>query len=100
MNPTTHEEHLRAENLAARMRVIADPSRLRLLSIIRAAGGTSLIGLVHAEGRLTQPTVTHHVRILIAGGLVTSVREGRYVVIREVPGAVGELADAIRGCVR
>lgn len=69
-----------AEELARTLRAVADPTRLQLLSVIldSADGRATVTQLTEALG-LRQPTVTHHVRILVDDGLLTREPEGKYV---------------------
>src|SRR6187200_2732326 len=67
-----------AEALAHRLKAIADPARLRVLSMLLTAEGgeACTCDLVDALG-LTQPTVTHHMQRLAAVGLVEGERRSR-----------------------
>ncbi len=67
-----------ARDLAAALKVLADPVRLRLLSLIRAAPGRrALTRTLVASLDVTQPTVTHHLGVLYDAGFVVREREGR-----------------------
>ena len=81
-----------AELLARSFAALADPIRLRLLSIVAAAGGDEVCAcdLVGLSGR-SQPTVSHHMKILVDAGLVS--REARPVGL--VPDRARRL-DALR----
>lgn len=64
--------------LAGALKVLADPARLRLLSLIRfAQGGRATTGALADELGLTQPTVTHHLGALFEAGFVERERDGR-----------------------
>jgi ArsR family transcriptional regulator len=69
-----------ARRFATVLKALADPGRLRLLSLLRAApGGEVCVGdLVDALG-LSQPTVSHHLRVLTDAGLLTRERRGNWV---------------------
>jgi len=78
------------------MKALADPSRLRLLSILLAnedqqACTCDLTGPLG----LGQPTVTHHLRKLQEAGLVTAERRGVWTYYRLVPGALAALAAVL-----
>ena len=79
-----------AEQLAAALKAIADPSRLRLLSLIQAQPGheACVCHLTEPLG-LSQPTVSHHLKVLLQAGLVERERRGSwaYFRIREAPRA-------------
>ena len=67
-----------AQVLAGALKVLADPARLRLLSLIRSAqGGRATTGALAEELGLTQPTITHHLGALFDAGFVERVRDGR-----------------------
>ena len=68
-----------AEQLAAALKAIADPARLRLLSLIRAqpAGEACVCHLVEPLG-LSQPTVSYHLKVLLDGGLVSRERRASW----------------------
>lgn len=67
-----------ASVLAAALKVLADPARLRLLSLIRAGdGGRATTGVLAEKVGLTQPTVTHHLGALFDAGFVERERDGR-----------------------
>ncbi|SDL72305.1 helix-turn-helix domain-containing protein [Tessaracoccus oleiagri] len=67
-----------AQQLARALKVLADPARLRLLSLIRRADGgrTATVDLSDRLG-LTQPTITHHLGALYDAGFVCRERQGR-----------------------
>src|ERR671925_2211070 len=75
-----------AAELAALFKVLADPARLRLLSLIAAApGGACTCELVAPVGR-SQPTVSHHLKALREAGLIEGERVGSWIWYRVVPG--------------
>jgi ArsR family transcriptional regulator, arsenate/arsenite/antimonite-responsive transcriptional repressor len=81
-----------AEMLAASFAALADPIRLRLLSFITSADDeVCACDLVEPSGR-SQPTVSHHMKILVDAGLVTRDKRGLWVWYRAVP----ERLDALR----
>lgn len=67
-----------ANNLAETYAALADPVRLRLLSLIAAAGEVCSCDLVEPLGK-SQPTVSHHTKILSEAGLITGDKRGRWV---------------------
>lgn len=69
-----------AERLAAALRVLADPARLRLLSIIGAhPNGEACVCDLTGPLGLSQPTVSHHLKVLADAGLVGREQRGRWV---------------------
>ena len=85
-----------AEELAVRLKAIADPARLRLLSILLASDGLEACtcDLTEPLG-LSQPTVSHHFKTLAAAGLVVGERRGTWTWYRVVPDALEALATVI-----
>lgn len=82
-----------AAALAKSFAALADPIRLRLLSYIAACGDDEVCAcdLVGPSGR-SQPTVSHHMKILVDAGLVTREKRGLWVWYRLVPSSL----DALR----
>jgi ArsR family transcriptional regulator len=85
-----------ARTLAAQLKALADPGRLRLLSMLMASetGSACTCDLTGPLG-LSQPTVTHHLRRLLDAGLVTAERRGSWTHYSVVPDALGRLAAAL-----
>ncbi len=85
-----------ATELARRFAALADPVRLRLLSLLATAAGGAVCAcdLVEPVGK-SQPTVSHHLRILREAGLVTSEKRGTNVWYAAVPAALESLRDAL-----
>src|SRR3954470_21717911 len=84
-----------AEDAARRLKALADPTRLRLLSLLLAAPGEQACtcDLTEPLG-LSQPTVSHHLKKLAETGLVTGERRGvwtYYKVEREALAAAGRI---------
>ena len=81
-----------AELLAQSFAALADPVRLRLLSWVASADGeVCACDLVEPSGR-SQPTVSHHMKILVDAGLVTRDKRGLWVWYQAVPARL----DALR----
>jgi ArsR family transcriptional regulator len=85
----------KATQLADWYAVLADPTRLRLLSLISAAGDAcAACDLVESLG-VSQPTVSHHLKTLRHAGLVASEKRGRWVYYQAVPERLEILSRAI-----
>jgi len=67
-----------AEEMAGVYAAVADPVRLRLLSLIAAHGELCSCDLLEPLGK-SQPTVSHHTKILAAAGLIEGEKRGRWV---------------------
>jgi ArsR family transcriptional regulator len=89
-------QHADAEELATAFKAIADPARLRLLSFIAAqpAAEACVCHLVAPSG-LSQPTVSHHLKVLTAAGLLERERRGTWMFYRLVPQRVEALREAL-----
>nr|WP_091184372.1 metalloregulator ArsR/SmtB family transcription factor [Microlunatus flavus] len=84
-----------AERLAGLLKAVADPARLRLLSLVaRSADGEACICDLTAPVGLSQPTVSHHMRVLVEAGLLAREQRGRWAYYRLVPGASETVAAA------
>ncbi len=85
-----------ATELARAFAAIADPVRLRLLGLIAGSDGgeACACNLVEPVGR-SQPTVSHHLKILHEAGLVTRERRGTWMWYRIVPDRVAQLRAAL-----
>lgn len=82
-----------ADQLAAVLKALADPARLRLLSMIAAHdGGEACVCDLTEPLGLTQPTVSHHLKVLLDAGLVTRDKRGVWAYFRLVPDALTGLA--------
>jgi ArsR family transcriptional regulator len=86
----------RAETLAAAFAVLADPVRLRLLSLLVSApaGEVCVCELTEPLER-SQPTISHHLKILADAGLIVGEKRGRWVWYRPVPAQLGQLRGVL-----
>jgi ArsR family transcriptional regulator, arsenate/arsenite/antimonite-responsive transcriptional repressor len=87
-----------AESLAARFKALSDPARVAIVN--RLAGADDVCVCEFRLG-LSQPTVSHHLRVLREAGLIEVARKrGTWVHYRLVPDAVEQLAFALGGAPR
>ena len=88
-----------AEVLARQFAALADPVRLRLVSLLATAEGgvVCVCDLTGPVGR-SQPTVSHHLRVLTEAGLTISEKRGRNVWYAVVPAALEALRGALAPC--
>jgi ArsR family transcriptional regulator len=83
-----------AERLAGLLKALADPNRLRLLSLIAAHdNGEACVCDLTDRVDLRQPTVSHHLKVLISHGLLSREKRGVFVYYRTVPEQMRLLAD-------
>ncbi len=85
-----------ADRLAGALRVLADPARLRLLGLIQAQPESEacVCHLTEPLG-LSQPTVSHHLKVLLNAGLVEREQRGSWAFYRVVPDALASLRDLL-----
>jgi ArsR family transcriptional regulator len=82
-----------AAGLAQVFRALGDPVRLRLVSLIGAhQGGEACVCDLTAAFDLTQPTISHHLKVLREAGIIDSERRGTWVYYRLVPAALERMA--------
>jgi ArsR family transcriptional regulator, arsenate/arsenite/antimonite-responsive transcriptional repressor len=81
-----------AVDLAKSFKALADPVRLRLLSLITSAEGESCVCDLTAAFDLTGPTISHHLKVLREAGLVDSERRGTWVYYWPRPETLRPLA--------
>jgi ArsR family transcriptional regulator, arsenate/arsenite/antimonite-responsive transcriptional repressor len=87
-------EEAEAVDLARVFGALADPVRLRLLSLIADAGEVCACELLEPLGK-AQPTVSHHTKALADAGLIVGEKRGRWVWWSIVPERVATVADAL-----
>lgn len=83
-----------AEDLARVFAALADPVRLRLLSLIADAGEACACNLVEPVGK-SQPTVSHHTKVLAEAGLIRGEKRGKWVWWSVVPDRIDEVRAAL-----
>ncbi|HEY4267231.1 MAG TPA: metalloregulator ArsR/SmtB family transcription factor [Galbitalea sp.] len=82
-----------AINLASSLKALADPARLRIISMVAAHEDAEacVCDLTEPLG-LGQPTVSHHLKILVDAGYLTRSKRGTWAYYRLVPGALDGVA--------
>ena len=89
--PLTSDE---ASELASGFAALADPGRLRLLSLIADRPEVCACALVEPLGK-SQPTVSHHLKVLTEAGLITGDKRGRWIWYRVIPERLDMLRSAL-----
>jgi len=84
------------DTLALRFKALADPARVAIVNRLAVADEVCVCDFVAAL-ELSQPTVSHHLRVLREAGLVEASRRGTWSFYRLVPDAVAALRDALGG---
>lgn len=85
-----------AAEMAPVLAALADPVRLRIISMLAASETGRACGC-DLEGPLglAQPTVSHHMKVLREAGLVEGIKQGRWVHYRVIPERLAEIRDAL-----
>lgn len=99
-SPLVHEPFSadEAARRAGMFKALADPVRLQLFSVIAShAGGEACVCDLAPFVDVSQPTISHHLRVLRESGLVASERRGTWVHYRVEHAATGELLGALAG---
>jgi ArsR family transcriptional regulator len=82
-----------AADMAVKLKALADPVRLQLFSAIAShAGGEACVCDISAGLAVSQPTVSHHLKVLRDAGLLTSERRASWVYYAVVPDALASLS--------
>ncbi|HWH19630.1 MAG TPA: metalloregulator ArsR/SmtB family transcription factor [Solirubrobacterales bacterium] len=81
-----------AERMAAVAKALGDPVRLQLVDVLRKHAGKVCVCELVPLFDLTQPTVSHHLKVLRDAGLVGSERQGLWAYYYVIPDALKELS--------
>lgn len=86
-----------AKRLARMLKVVSDPTRLQLLSMIHGSptGEACVCDLTEPLG-LRQPTVSHHLKVLVDAGILQRDKRGSWVWFSIVPERLAAVADILR----
>lgn len=85
-----------AIELAAKLKALSDPVRLRLLSVVAShEGGEACVCDLSAGIELTQPTISHHLKVLRTAGLLDSERRASWVYYRVNRAALQQLSHLL-----
>ncbi|CAB4728827.1 MAG: metalloregulator ArsR/SmtB family transcription factor [Actinobacteria bacterium] len=90
-----------AERIAPVLKALADPVRLRLLSLVAShADGEACVCDLNDAFDLSQPTISHHLKVLHEVGLLGRSKRGVWVYYRVQPQALADLGALIGGVAR
>ncbi|HZG48711.1 MAG TPA: metalloregulator ArsR/SmtB family transcription factor [Thermoleophilaceae bacterium] len=84
-------EHGQAERMATVAKALSDPVRLQLVDVLRKHAGKVCVCELVPLFELSQPTVSHHLKVLREAGLVDSERRGLWAYYYVIPDALEEL---------
>jgi ArsR family transcriptional regulator len=82
-----------ASGYARMLKVLGDETRLRILDLVASAGDELCACEIESFFELSQPTISHHMRILCDSGLVVAAKRGQWVYYRVAVSAVKPLRD-------
>ncbi|MGD9695039.1 MAG: ArsR/SmtB family transcription factor [Thermoleophilia bacterium] len=85
-------ERDRAERMAMIAKALGDPVRLQLVDVLRTHAGKVCVCELVPLFDLSQPTVSHHLKVLRAAGIVGSERRGLWAYYYVIPDALEELS--------
>lgn len=78
-------------------KALGDPARLRLVSLIAShPGGEACVCDISGTIDLSQPTISHHLKVLRSAGLLDSERRGTWVYYRVIPAALQQLSAILQ----
>jgi ArsR family transcriptional regulator len=89
-------DHAEATSLARVLAALADPIRLQLFSLVAAQGEVCSCDLEAPLGR-SQPTISHHTKLLAEAGLIVGEKRGRWVWWRIEPSRLADVRRALGG---
>lgn len=85
-----------AAALAHTLKAVADPARLRLISMVAAHDdGEACVCDLTEPLELSQPTVSHHLKVLVDSGILSRTKRGTWAYYRIVPGSLDSLAGLL-----
>lgn len=84
-----------AQDLAVSFKALGDPNRLRLMSLLAENGEMCVCDFPEVLG-VSQPTVSHHLKVLTDAGLLTRSKRGRWVFFSVAEPAVTDLVNALQ----
>jgi ArsR family transcriptional regulator, arsenate/arsenite/antimonite-responsive transcriptional repressor len=85
-----------ADQIAPLLKALADPVRLRLMSLIAShAGGEACVCDLNNAFELSQPTISHHLKVLHDAGLVDRDKRGVWAYYRVKPAALASIAALV-----
>ena len=86
-----------AEDLARLLKAVADPARLQLLALLKASeGGEACVCDLTEPLGLSQPTVSHHLKVLTDAGLLAREKRGTWAWFSIIPGRLEEISEVLR----
>ncbi|WP_369826725.1 ArsR/SmtB family transcription factor [Cryobacterium sp. Y11] len=97
-SPLTHEAIApdQADALARSLKALADPARLRIISIVAAhADAEACVCDLTDQLTLSQPTISHHLKVLVDAGYLSRTKRGTWSYYSLVPGSLDTVAGVL-----
>src|SRR3954449_2804885 len=91
-------ERDQAERMANVAKALGDPIRMQIVDVLRKHAGKVCVCELVPLFDLSQPTVSHHLKVLREAGIVDSERKGLWAYYYVIPGALEELGAWLPGC--
>lgn len=86
-----------AEQIAGQAKALSHPVRIQIVDLLSRYGGRVCVCEIERHFALSQPTISHHLRVLREAGVIDGEQRGLWVYYRLVPGALAPLAELL-GC--
>ncbi len=84
-----------AGSIAALSKALGHPVRVQIVDVLRRYGGEVCVCDIERHFDLTQPTISHHLRVLREAGVIEGEQRGLWIYYRTVPEAVAPLAELL-----
>ena len=85
-----------ADSLARALKALADPARLRIISIVAAhADAEACVCDLTDQLTLSQPTISHHLKVLVDAGFLARTKRGTWSYYNLVPGSLASVAGLL-----
>ena len=85
----------RAERMASIAKALGDPVRIQLVDVLRKAAGQVCVCELVPLFDLSQPTVSHHLKVLTTAGFLTRTKRGTWAYFTLVPGALDRISQLL-----
>jgi len=86
-----------AEQLAVMLKALAHPVRLQIVEILSRLGGQVCVCDIESQFDLSQPTISHHLKVLRQAGLIDAQQRGVWVYYTTRPAALAQLQTVLGG---
>ena len=95
--PVVRMDGLTAESWSGTFKALGHPVRVQILDILSRHGGQVCVCDVESQFELSQPTISHHLKVLRKAGLLTTEQRGQWIFYRVQPQIVESLSQFLTG---